>query len=152
MSLLLRDCTEGDCGLLFAWVNDKDVRKNSINKETVIFDEHTKWFGKRINSETCKIFILCSDNMPIGQIRFELNDENEWTIDYSVASEFRGKGYGKLIVELGIDKLENSGHPIAAIVNVNNISSGKVFKSLNFKEISTVDINDEKYIKFLKEK
>ena len=151
MNVFIRNCNKDDCEVLFNWVNDIKVRENSIQNKIIQFEDHVAWFKNMLESNLCQIYILCLENNPIGQIRFDFTNENEWTIDFSIATEYRNKGFGKLIVKLGIDKLKNSSHPIVAIVNINNINSIKIFKSLNFTEISILDINDEKYIKFLKE-
>ena len=143
----LRSAESGDCKLLFSWVNDKEVRDNSILKEKISWDKHTKWFIATMNSKNSKIFILEFDGCPVGQIRYELQD-SEWTIDYSVESKMRGRGFGKICIKLSEDYFK--GQIIRALVNVSNSPSKSIFIVLGFREIGTIEINNELYIEYKK--
>ena len=138
--LELRKAIRRDSKLYFEWVNDKVVRENSINMEPIEWENHLICFETKLRDlDNAKLFVLCENKTPVGQIRFELNQENEWVIDYTIAKKFRGKGYGTKIVLLGIQDLP-SGSLIKAIVKQNNVSSSKVFERLNFnKKVENVD-------------
>jgi len=131
-----RNVEEKDLNLFYEWVNDTDVRNNAINPRKIKFEEHSDWFKKIIKSKTSKIYVVEDQKgTPIGQIRFDFKDE-EFVIDYSIDSNFRGKGYGKFIVEYGVQKLiAQLNKPIIRItasVKKQNIASLKVFNSLGF--------------------
>jgi RimJ/RimL family protein N-acetyltransferase len=121
-----------DAKLFFEWANDKAVRSNSLNVETILWEEHLKWFKNKLQSQS-KIYLLLKDMIPVGQIRFDLIDKF-WIVDYSIDEKFRGKGLGKIIVELAIKKF-NEGDIIKAIVKYDNVSSLKVFQKLGFEEL-----------------
>ena len=57
MNFFLREATIDDALLLFGWVNDKDVRLNSINQDTIIWENHLKWIANRLNSKDTYIYI-----------------------------------------------------------------------------------------------
>lgn len=132
MIFFLRDATKDDALLLFDWVNDKDVRLNSIDQDNVIWENHLKWFEKKINSKDTFIYILTDGKINYGQIRID-NDNNWWTIDYSIDVNYRGKGFGSLIVNLLIEKYKIFN--FKAFVKKSNLSSIHVFVKLNFNEV-----------------
>lgn len=132
MIFFLRDATKDDALLLFDWVNDKDVRLNSIDQDNVIWENHLIWFEKKINSKDTFIYILTDGKINYGQIRID-NHNDWWTIDYSIDVNNRGKGFGSLIVNLLIEKCKN--YNFKAFVKKSNLSSIHVFVKLGFNEV-----------------
>lgn len=134
-NIILRQATEEDKVITFEWANDPNVRKNAFNTETILWENHFRWFNERLNNPDFLIFILESGTVPIGQIRFEKEDDY-WKIDYSIDSKNRGLGMGKEIVKLGLEKIRGK---IKAWVKEENIASCKVFEKLGFKQIRSID-------------
>jgi RimJ/RimL family protein N-acetyltransferase len=132
MNFFLREATIDDALLLFNWVNDKDVRLNSINQETIIWENHLKWLESRLYSKETFIYILSEGEINYGQIRID-NHNDCWTIDYSIDVNNRGKGFGSLIVNLLIEKCKNFN--FKAFVKKSNLSSIHVFAKLGFNEV-----------------
>ena len=132
MNFFLREATIDDALLLFNWVNDEVVRLNSINQDTILWENHLNWFSSRLNSNQTYIYILTDGKINYGQIRIDKYN-NWWIIDYSIDVNFRGKGLGSLIVKLLVEK--NKGYNFKAIVKQNNPSSIHVFLKLGFKEV-----------------
>lgn len=138
--LSLRKVNLNDARLIFNWANDPDVRNNSFNTNEIVWDEHVKWFHKKIQTDSIWL-ILEKENKPVGVIRFD-KGENSFLLNYSIAKEFRGFGYGKKIVELGIENLVNQKNEITTIeahVKVNNKASQKIFNSLGFDNVFLED-------------
>ncbi|MBC7451631.1 MAG: GNAT family N-acetyltransferase [Cytophagales bacterium] len=126
-----------DAELLFNWVNEEDVRKNSINGRPIGWENHLKWFKTKIGSDNTFFLIGCLNKVPIGQVRFDLVND-EYFIDYSIDSSLRGSGFGTQILSEGIEMLKNilaKSFIIKAYVNSENAASVKVFKKLHFQEI-----------------
>ncbi len=141
MNFFLREATIDDALLLFDWVNDKDVRFNSINQETIIWENHLKWLESRLNSKDTFIYILSDGEINYGQIRID-NHNDWWTIDYSIDVNSRGKEFGSLIVNLLIEKCKNFN--FKAFVKKSNLSSIRVFVKLGFNEV-TGELESMKY-------
>ena len=141
MNFFLREVTIDDALLLFDWVNDKDVRFNSINQETIIWENHLKWLESRLNSKDTFIYILSDGEINYGQIRID-NHNDWWTIDYSIDVNSRGKEFGSLIVNLLIEKCKNFN--FKAFVKKSNLSSIRVFVKLGFNEV-TGELESMKY-------
>lgn len=129
--LSLREADIKDAELLFNWANEINVRANSINQEPIIWENHLKWFTKKLNDSETKILILISEDKLLGQIRIDLVD-SYWNIDYSIDNQFRGKGLGKEIVRLVLNKYED--YKFKATVKKQNKASIKVFANLGFKK------------------
>ena len=70
-------------------------------------------------------------NTPIGQIRLNV-DYDEAEIGYSIAKEYRGKGYGHKILQL-IEELISKEYPkiqkLVAKVKPDNDASNKLFQN-----------------------
>src|SRR5690606_27986697 len=87
----LRQANLSDVKLLFDWVNDSDVRLNSFNTELIKWEDHRVWYANKMESQSSLIFILEKENMALGQIRLD-KEQDYWLIDYSIDRQHRGKG------------------------------------------------------------
>ena len=132
----LRLANKKDVELIFNWANDELVRQNAINKEAVKWENHVIWFESKILSQETYIFILELDSLPIGQIRFD-KEQDGFLIDYSIDKEFRGNGFGQQILIQSLQKIyefEGDNITIKATVLKTNIGSKKVFEKAGFLE------------------
>lgn len=126
-SIKLRQATADDRELYFTWVNDELVREQSFDSKPVLCGHHFRWFDAMLADPTVEMFVLEVDGEPVGQIRLARID-GKWHISYSVDGRYRGKGYGRLIVELGLAELGKC----VAEVKVDNVASNSIFSSLGF--------------------
>ena len=137
----LRQATKEDSKLLFEWANNPQVRANAINTEPVEWEGHCKWFENKLQSSS-KILIL-EDSTPVGQIRLDVVD-NHYLIDYSVQSNQRGKGYGKILLEMVIKSHRD--YTLKGEVREDNIGSKKAFERSGFTKTGTREIKGNSYI------
>lgn len=149
----LRDVNQKDKDLLFDWANDETSRFNSINQSEINYNDHCKWFDKKINENNLNWFILTFlFTTPIGMIRFDYVSKNELLINYSLDKYFRGKGIGKLLLDKGIKQLKNSclnkKYKIIAYVKHDNYPSIKIFNNLCFKNVGSENIKNVNLIRF----
>ena len=134
--IYLRPATSEDLMLLYKWVNDSAVRKNSLNTKNISIAEHKNWFEKSLADDDVKIFILMKEEEPIGQVRLNKTG-NVHTISYSIDVNYRAQGYGKIILQLLENKLaeKNFVGVLVGSVKKNNVASQLIFKSLGYEEI-----------------
>lgn len=136
MKAYLRSAEESDLDLLFQWVNDKEVRKNSFQTKDVTYEEHQKWFMDMLHREDVKQYIYVLEEEPVGQIRICLN-KDEAEISYSIAPKYRCLGYGKQMIA-ALKKVVQEEYPkvkrLVAQVKPENAASLKVFLDCGYRE------------------
>ena len=134
--MILRETNISDCKLYFDWVNDEAVRQNAFHMGMIDWERHQEWFKDKINDRNNYLYIAENNQGEIGQIRFECVDRKA-VVDYSISSNFRGKGFGKKVVQQAIKKIKKNCLNIEVIeakVKVSNIASNKIFLGLDFNE------------------
>jgi RimJ/RimL family protein N-acetyltransferase len=136
--LILRQATKNDIYITFDWASNKLVRKHSIQKGKIGFEEHKNWFLNKLNSNACVYFIAELENHPIGSIRFDVDEDKIATISYLVDPNYHGKGYGKEILNIACKQVLNLKYLnyMRGIVDVKNIPSIVTFEKLGFNELS----------------
>lgn len=146
MCFYLKKATAEHCNLLFKWTNDKEVRENSFTKDVIKYDEHVKWFNDKLNSPNCKIFIFYLDNVPVGQVRIDV-DNHEAVISYSLDNNFRGKGLSAEMIGLLEKNIDTNVNKLIGYVKFSNVISQRVFEKLRYtKELSDNCIKYSKII------
>lgn len=131
----LRPAVLDDMSHFFAWANDSVVRANSHNSEFISWADHQVWFRNKMLSVDCKIYVLETDKLPIGQIRFDRVGAYA-SIDYSLDATVRGRNWGRILIKLGIEKIWND-WPIVRLraeVKVTNVASATVFRQTGFSD------------------
>lgn len=133
----LREAIDKDESILLEWANEKMVRAQSFNKKRIGVEEHKKWMKETLERENRLQYIMCDeDNYSFGQIRFDRNKGGKIaTVDISIAYEARGRGIGKLLINLGLKKVrEQWGENVViqALVKANNTASNRVFEYTGF--------------------
>lgn len=137
----LREVSDKDCDILFNWANDKEVRQNSFSSQKIIYEDHVVWFKNKINNHNNYQFILVDGVVDIGIIYLDVLD-GVGKISYSISRDFRGKGYGSIIIKKLEEKAKECGlgiHEIYGEVKYTNMASQKIFKKLGYKEFILQD-------------
>lgn len=140
----VRNVTQEDLRLCYAWANDPEVRQNSFTQEPIPFETHVTWFNSRLSDQHSYFYILENEHEPIGQIRFQV-DGHTAILNYLVDARFRGKGLGGTVVSLGIKKfVEDFNSPITihASVKFSNLASQRVFEKMKFEKKVSSDQRD----------
>lgn len=130
----LRRVTYEDRMLLLEWANDKEVRKNSFQTHQIGMEEHCRWLERKLADEQCDMFLLCRDDVPVGQIRLDYTGEQA-VISYSIAKDYRGKGYGGILLQLAEDEVRRTRrdiHEMYAEVKEENLASRRKFEQAGY--------------------
>lgn len=131
-----RIAEQKDCKLYFDWANDAETRAQSFSSDLIKWEDHVKWFESKLNSKSSILLILQGEKNALGQLRFELENDTA-TINYSIDSAHRGKGLGKLIIEMAVRYLQYMRPEIKKIIGFvkeKNPASQKAFIANRFKE------------------
>jgi len=146
--ITFRTATINDSELLYRWVNDEGVRKNSFTSDKIEYETHKLWLSNKLNCTSTTILIVEDKDVPVGQIRIDIED-NEPYIDISVTKEKRGLGLGtEILRQIGYYLLTSSFpfRTLNGIVKIENTASQKAFVAAGFNEIS----RDTKIVKYKK--
>lgn len=140
----MRDATAQDSVELFEWRNEIGVRKFLHNQEPISESDHTSWLLNRLDSLAREPFwVFEAGSNKIGIIRFDFKRElNYFAISIIINPSFRGKGYGKIILNKAIEKClkSNPKTNFHAEVHKDNITSKLLFLDAGFQEM-TVENN-----------
>src|SRR5690554_957396 len=131
----LRKATKEDVKTTYQWASNREIRRFSFNQKEIDWESHEDWFYKKINEEDCEYYILLEKETPIGSIRFDVQNKEAATVNYLIEPRFHGKGFGKLIVVLGLEKLKISRPEVIAVCGLvlnKNLPSLKIFSALDF--------------------
>lgn len=133
----------------FNWANDPVVRNQSFSTETIIFENHQKWFASKMEDEKSFFYIIENRNIPVGQIRFQVANGNA-VISYLADKDVRNNGMGVAILTKGIEVFTREyNQPVNIIGSVknSNIASQRSFEKLAFEKQNNDEFPDSvKYI------
>lgn len=147
----LRYATLNDIERTYQWAKNPTIRQYSFSQNPITQEEHKSWFTSKIQDPQCIYYLLVQGGKQLGSIRFDIDSSASARISYLIDPCFQGKGYGKKIIQLGIDQLQQA-YPTAklvyGIVQDKNLASVKIFRDLDFEEVQE-DGNNLKFSKVL---
>ena len=141
-SFNLREVKKNDWKVLLKWRNDKITRQNSFNSDLVSVSEHKEYIKNTITNPNRTLFILEYNKIPVGTIREDRLDKDEFELSYTISPMYRGKKIGQIMMSLYL--IERKGSFLCK-VNEENVPSIKMIEKLGFKLFNT-----EKRVNFYK--
>lgn len=133
--LRLRTANKADDKMLWEWVNDPQVRVSAFSSELISWEKHLAWFTHKLQDPNCFIFIAMDcDDLPVGQVRVDVQATNQAEIDIHLAPGRRGFGYGTCLLIEAVHLIfrETAVELINAYIKPDNIASIKMFEKANF--------------------
>jgi RimJ/RimL family protein N-acetyltransferase len=133
--LRLRRVREEDCGLLWEWINEPEVRSMSFSSQHIPWEDHVAWFISRIDSSDHILMIALNQiDEPVGLVRFDLEDD-EATISIVIDPRFRGQGYGSMLIKMGSRWLLRGKRTrlIHAYIKPQNLKSSSAFERAGYQ-------------------
>ena len=141
LQISIRESKLTDKELIYNWSNDPLVRNNSFNTNTIIYEDHEKWYNERLNDENSLLLINEIEGIPAGFIRFEIKKKYA-VVGILLNKQFRGKGLSSLMLKRSCSyffKIYNCS--ILAYIKESNKASIKTFKNSGFILHKKDDIN-----------
>jgi RimJ/RimL family protein N-acetyltransferase len=124
---------------LWQWRNDKDTLKFSRNKSKITWQDHIEWYLSLKQRKQILLIAYLKD-VPIGMSRLDLQLDNDKLAEISLnlAPEYRGKGYGRVILNLACTYADKNFKftMVWAEVEDQNVASLKIFSSNDFIKVS----------------
>ena len=136
MSFELRRANWDDLLMIYRWANDPAVRENSFSSDVIPLETHERWFRALLDDPNRRQYILLSDGVEVGQLRLSAQDDAV-EISYSVAPEYRGRGFGKRLLALAADQARTDfpgAKYLAGKVKPQNAASRAAFESAGYQE------------------
>lgn len=135
--LTFRLATKDDAKLYFDWANDNEVRKQSHNTEPLVWENHLRWFNKKVESDSL-LLVFFDGGTPIGQFRVD-----DGIIDLSVDNRLRGKGFGiEMLVAVKSLAARMKFKILCGEVKASNTPSNKAFEKAGYKLESVKEIHN----------
>lgn len=138
--LAFRKVTSDDADLLFEWANEPAVRQFSFNPEPIPFETHLNWLNGKLASVNSLLLLAEIKNQPAALLRFELQ-ERQAIISYQIGADFRGKGLGHRVLQLGLRELKKhfpEAEEAIGYVQAENIPSVRAFEKAEFSKAETL--------------
>lgn len=142
MNFKLRPTTNSDCELLWKWRNEINDKQHSFNSNPIPYENHILWFNSNINNPNKIFYIMELEQIPVGQVRIDINELNEGEVHITVDKQYRSMGLARKALFILEDSIKKLGinFLVAHIkpTNINSvilfIKSGFIFSQLiNFK-------------------
>lgn len=148
----LRNALPRDSKLVFNLSNNPIVRQYSINRKSIKWEDHKRWFINKIfdNNYTFLLAFNVDDHF-MGQVKFQNNIDSS-VVSVSISEEFRGKGLAKKLLSAASSSFfyENKSiNIVIAYIRPENTISIKSFESVGFKYECEEKIGNEIFKKYL---
>ena len=133
--LRLRCARSSDAELLWRWANDPDARCASFSSAQIPWAEHLRWFESKLATPDSVVWIATDmDGNPVGQLRFDAQDQAEAVVSVSLAPERRGGGLAVKLIRLGAFQLfeEARWQKVFAFIKADNVASRRSFERAGF--------------------
>ncbi|MEI8292957.1 MAG: GNAT family protein [bacterium] len=135
-NICLRLAKKTDEAQLMEWRNLPEIIALGSSQRAVDPVEHSKWFAKTLLSEKKRLFVVLWNDVPIGQIRFEIQEPRQAEISVFLVKQFTGRGLGVTTISEGC-KLAFVAFPIidciVAFVRETNLYSLRAFFKAGFE-------------------
>lgn len=132
----IRKTMDEDLIPLFTLVNDPLVRSVSFSSEVITLEAHKQWFAKAMQDTLQLMFTLLDGRANfLGQLRFDLRQDNKAIMSISLVSSSRGFSLAHKIILQGT-KIIKKLHPhrtVLALIKPDNIASIKSFEKAGFE-------------------
>jgi RimJ/RimL family protein N-acetyltransferase len=133
----LRQAREADARTLWEWANDREVRSQSFDERPFPWDAHVSWLADKLASPRCRIYVVENESgEPVGQVRFDLQDDETAMIDFSVQADARGRGYGSEGLRIACHRAfaDLAATSVVGLVKPANHASLRAFQRAGFDE------------------
>jgi RimJ/RimL family protein N-acetyltransferase len=148
----IREAALNDMQLIFDWSNDDLVRKQSYQTDKIRWEDHQKWFQKKLNDKNALLLIGEINHRPMGLIRFDLQKDFA-VIGISIDRHFRGKSLASPLLITGTKYyFKENEKPVKAYIKKTNTASVNSFVNAGFVYLQDEIINEADSYVYLKTK
>jgi UDP-2,4-diacetamido-2,4,6-trideoxy-beta-L-altropyranose hydrolase len=149
-SLQIHRATSEDSRLVWEWANGPEVRAVSFSSNPIPWENHVRWFQKRLADPQCCLWIARDRaGQPVGQARLEITDRSA-VIAMSLDRERRGRNLGALLIWLACRKLfrETPVDTVHALIKPDNAASVRAFLKAGFEKTGEKTVKGQPALAF----
>ena len=132
--LIVRRALPEDVMDILHWRNDSHVCAMSRHNEPINEEKHRAWYSQAVDDPD-RLFIIGSlAGQKTGIVRFDRLHESLWEVSITLTAESRGKGLGRLLLEMALECLHvsHASTEVLAVARLSNEPSVRLFISLGF--------------------
>ena len=151
-SLKLRLATPDDCRLLWQWANAPAVREASFVSKFILWEEHGDWFHQKLVDSRCVLYIIVGEkNIPLGQVRFDIDTKGIAEVSISIANVESNRGYGSTALKLACRRVtrESGAREVLARIKERNEASIRAFTRAGFTSAGQRDYRGQKVVEMI---
>ncbi|MBI4825111.1 MAG: GNAT family N-acetyltransferase [Nitrospirae bacterium] len=132
----VRPVRDDDRSMIFQWRNTPSLVKLGSSGREVTWDEHCAWFERVLKDDKIRLFIISSDNTPMGQVRFA-KEEDAYIVTIYLIDGYTGKGIGVASLTECVKLMlkEDAHRSFIAFIKENNRASISAFSKAGFTEL-----------------
>jgi RimJ/RimL family protein N-acetyltransferase len=104
VSVTLRLATTDDARFVYDVNNDPAARAQSISARDIPWEEHERWFGKKLGDPKGRVFIALAEARPVAVVRFDVSGTDA-VFGIAVARGEQGKGYAAPTIAAAVQQL-----------------------------------------------
>lgn len=149
-AISVRYAVESDARSIFELSNEPFVRRYSINKKRIIWQEHEAWFSAKIKDACYDFFVVEVRGEFAAQVRYQLEME-KMVVSLSIAAPFRGKGFAAEILRTSA-RMVFAARPILseiiAYIDPENAVSARVFAKVGYAPAGKKSISGRFFRKY----
>jgi len=140
--LEMHRATERDVDEVYALSNDPTVRQSSFKTDVIRYKEHLIWYNSKISDANCIFLVFRFRGKFVGQLRLERSKPLSVNVSISVNRAFRGAGYGKQMIEMGLNYVKRliPVRKVTANIKPSNLASQRFFVAVGFEVTKNTDL------------
>jgi len=133
MSIILRKANSKDASFVYDLKSSKEVKKTSINKKKIEFQNHNKWFKKKLADKKTLFFSISEkkNKLKVGYVRLDF-ENFYYRVTIAIIKIKTRKKYAYRALKL-VEKKINFNSILFAQVISSNFKSIKLFKKAGYK-------------------
>lgn len=138
--LTLRPASIQDASLIWTWRHQGDASRYYKNTSLIPLPDHLRWFQNALIETNRRLLVAQVGTVPIAHLRFDIGQEgaNSAEIGICIDADFRGRGYGRKLLRLGIEYAKQLGMKnLTAEIHRHNVASLTIFSGVGFLETSS---------------
>lgn len=143
-AVVARPATLDDSSLLLRWRNDPATREVSRTHESISWEAHTGWYRRLLEDPRRELYVVERGGAPVGTVRFDALEAEEWEVSITLAPEARGVGLSRPVLAAG-ESAFLEGHPgttLVAAILPENLPSQRLFARAGYQLDPTRDDGD----------